>query len=319
MKPLLTALSILVLGGSLALAQCPTPSATTTGMSSVSTVMTSDDIAAANSPYAVSSLCPCAAIAANTVGGDRVIMVLGSEEYFALDNLHLRNLNWREVSANYPSMIDPGNPLTSFSPNGVVRHHGNPYYPYYQVGWYHPASTTIAMTNYTVAGTTEFYAATLPSNLATSDQNTLNAITNQYGGLTPQQAMILGYQPLGTCIAGLGQVYLNPGLVGNSIDPMKPQAFVFSADGHLLAAQYEITCVQNVALFGQPFIASDEVAGGQQLTVWLWQSNSNGFFAPRNAAVGCGPNTAAVNNVCVPTVAGTSEHYRNRRCMDSRL
>jgi len=316
MKSLLTALTILVFGGSLALAQCSTPTATNTGMSSVSAV-SMGEVVSTDSPYAVSAICPCAAIATDTIGGDHVIMVLGSEEYYALNNLHLRNLNWREVSSNYATFNDPDNPLTSFSPNGVVRHHGNPYYPYYQVGWYHPGVTNIAMTS-SVAGSTECYAAALPTTVTTTDQTTLRAVTDQYRGLTPQQAQVLGYQPLCACVTGLGQVYINPSLVGTSIDPAKPQAFVFSSDGHLLAVQYVVNCSQSVSLFGQPLLASDEVSGGQQLTAWLWSSNSNGLFAMRNPGVGCGPSTAA-NCGCGPTVAGTSQRYMNRRCMNARL
>ena len=284
MKTFLSMLFVLVVAGSLALAQCSSCATNESAATDVS----------------VSALCPCAAIATSNLNGNSVIMVLGSEEEYALNRLDLSTLNWREAPSNYASVTSRGNPESNYRPNFAVLRHGNPYYPYYQV------STSYSPTM--VAGSMETYSYTsYPSTLSSGDQSLLRTITDQWRGLTPQQAIVLGYQPLCTCISGLGSVYLNQSLLCNTIDATKPQAFVFGPDNRLVAVQYLIMCNSQLTLFGQPLAASDEVTGAQQLTVWLWQSNSNGLFGPRNPAVGCVSTP--------PTVAGYSQHYNRNACI----
>lgn len=283
MKRLLTTLVAVCLASAAALAQC----VTTTSSVNVSPNATSCPMLPP----------PCAAISAQTITGDEVIMVLGSQERYALEQLHLRDMNWRDAASNHDSLISPTNPLTNFQPNPAVWHHGNPYQPYYQISY----ATSQRNLSASVAGTTESYVA-FPTGTSVDDQSTLRAITERYRTLTPQQAMQLGYQPLNCCVVGLGQVYLNRTLVDNVFDPMTPEAFTFDNCGNLLSAQYILATNQSYCAFGQAFRPGDIFPGTQQLSAWLYQTNPNGTFAARTntdlCTLACAPRDTCVGPDC---------------------
>lgn len=283
MRPMLLLLVALALSAGTALAQYAAPGTTT----SATTVTTATTIAGTTvlcpSDLPAPSLCP--AIAASTLTGDTMIRILGSEEYYALDNLNARHLGWRDAPSNYSSQFSQGNPLTYHNPNPAVTRHGNPYYPYYQL------STPMRL-----ALRAPRFAMTFPGSLSTADRETLTAVANRYRGLTPQQAVAMGYQSTNTCLPGVGIAYVNPSLISTTIDPLQPQAFGFSPDGRLLAVHYIVQSNQPVMAFGQSFQPSPLVANAQQLPVWLYEANSAGMFALNNSRVSCATTvTSAVS------------------------
>ena len=115
---------------SMALAQVTTPPATVTTEVTVTEVAPGTVVCP--SPFMTSE--PCAAIAVPGVGGETVILVLGSEEHYALTNLAVEDLGWRDVPSNYTSKFEVGNPISFHKPNLNVPRHGNPYFPYFQLG-----------------------------------------------------------------------------------------------------------------------------------------------------------------------------------------
>jgi len=222
-------------------------------------------------PVAVVPLPPLSPVAVTQdVTGAPILLVLGSEETFALSNISVRNLNWSDVPSNYVSLFEEGNPLSYTRVNGAVTRHGNPYHPYYLSG-----------TSATVAGLEErFIAGQVP--LTATDRATLQTVYTRYRGLTPAQAMTLGYQPTGAFTPGLGQVYLNQALLTVPFNAVMPQAFVFNRQGKLVAVQYYVMSAQPVTIFGQPATSSTLAPGAQQVTVWLYTNNRNGLFAGMN-------------------------------------
>jgi len=210
---------------------------------------------------------PCAAKAVTDITGETVVLVLGAQEEYALDNLGVRGLNWDEVATTQISITPHRNPLTSSKPNMAITRHGNPYYPYIELG---PIDR--------VAGIQEMFV-NLPGNLTPEARDVLTSVANRYRGLTPQQAILMGYQPLAACIPNIGQVYVNQAAIDNRFDPMNPEAFAFDQRGRLLAAHYIVLSDLPVVAFGQPMAASPIVQGAQQLPVWLFTSNRNGMFA----------------------------------------
>jgi len=207
-----------------------------------------------------------------SVTGQPVIMILGSEETLALSDVQIRNLNYTNVSGNYVSIFEEGNPLSYMQVNGGVTRHGNPYYPYYVVG------------TANVAGLQEIFIPGT-ANLSATDRSTLNTVATRYRGLTPAQAMTLGYQPVGAFTPGMGQVYVNQALLSAPFNASMPQAFVFDRKGKLAGVQYYVISTQPVTIFGQPAVASTIVPGAQQITVWLYTSNPNGRFATSNPRI----------------------------------
>jgi hypothetical protein len=216
---------------------------------------------------------PCAAKSIYDISGNPVVLVLGSEENFALRSMHLRHINWEDVSANSMGLFTPGNPLTSNQPNGSITRHGNPYYPYYAVYG----------VNSQVAGSIENY----PINQTTSSTNPLDVVKNRFNGLTEQQAISMGYQPLSACLQNVGQLYVNRTLIDNTFDPMEPEAFSFDRNGHVLAVHYILLSDQPFSAFGQAFQPSPIVQGAGQLTVWLYLHNPSGLFSFQNPRVKC--------------------------------
>lgn len=236
------------------------------------TVSSSPTMMVCPSPFAVLPA-PCPAMITQTIGGDQTVLVLGSQETLGLNTVSPRHVGWMGVPSNYESLFTEGNPLTYTQVNGAVSRHGNPYYPYFALP---PSSVR-------VAGLQEQF--TSMTTLSAMDQATLQTVGMRYRGLTTSEAQVLGYQPMGAFTPGLGQVYLNNALVGNQINPLLPQAFIFDRKGKLVGAQYDILSTQPVMLFGQTTMPSGMITGAQQLTVWLYTNNRSGLFAPMNPGI----------------------------------
>ena len=107
---------------------------------------------------------------------------------------------------------------------------------------------------------------------------------------------------------GMGVHFLNVGLLGKPLDPLKPQILVYEpVDGklQLVAAEWFVPLSPEVKerpqLFGRPFDGPMEghhplMPKGlhhYDLHVWLWKDNPAGLFAPTNPRVKCpkGPYT----------------------------
>ena len=277
MRPLLMMLVVTSLGAGAALAQYGTTTTVVPGATST-TVMTT------TTAVPVTPVCPsatatlpglCPAIATQAITVDTIVLVLGTEERYALENLPARRINWRDSLLNYDSIFTPGYPLMSHQPNQVVTRHGNPYFPYYQIS-----------TEVNVAGFEERFGQ-IPSTLSPESRTALTQVTNRYSGLTTQQAIALGYQPVGACMEGLGFVYLNQGLVDNVFDPMVPEVFTFDQTGRVVSAQYILVSPQPVMAFGQQMQPSQLIQGALQLPVWLYANNPNGFFTLQNPNIRC--------------------------------
>jgi hypothetical protein len=101
---------------------------------------------------------------------------------------------------------------------------------------------------------------------------------------------------------GMGVHFLNPGLIGPTPDPLKPQILVYEPEGdklHLVAAEWFIPLATGVkerpTLFGQPF---DGPMEGHEplipaelhhydLHVWVFKPNPEGMFNATNPTVKC--------------------------------
>jgi hypothetical protein len=112
-------------------------------------------------------------------------------------------------------------------------------------------------------------------------------------------------------VGGMGVHFLNPGLIGPTPDPARPQILVYEpAEGgarlRLVAAEWFIPLATGVAerpsLFGQPF---DGPMEGHEplmprelhhydLHVWLFKDNPAGLFSATNPAVGCAGHAYAL-------------------------
>ena len=107
---------------------------------------------------------------------------------------------------------------------------------------------------------------------------------------------------------GMGVHFLNVGLLGKPLDPIKPQILVYEPVGdklQLVAAEWFVPLSADVKerprLFGRPFDGPMEghhplmpqALHHYDLHVWLWKDNPAGMFAPTNPAVKCpkGPYT----------------------------
>ena len=106
----------------------------------------------------------------------------------------------------------------------------------------------------------------------------------------------------------MGVHFVNFGLLGTALDPLKPQILVYEPVGgklELVAAEWFVPLSPQVKerpqLFGRPF--DGPMAGHHPLQpkglnhydlhVWLWKENPSGMFAPTNPSVKCpkGPYT----------------------------
>ena len=109
-------------------------------------------------------------------------------------------------------------------------------------------------------------------------------------------------------LGGMGVHFVNFGLLGKALDPLKPQILVYEPVGgklQLVAAEWFVPISPEVKdrpqLFGQPFDGPMEGHHPLQpkglhhydLHVWLWKENPSGMFAPTNPKVKCpkGPYT----------------------------
>ena len=107
---------------------------------------------------------------------------------------------------------------------------------------------------------------------------------------------------------GMGVHFVNFGLLGKALDPLKPQILVYEPVGEklqLVAAEWFVPISPEVKdrprLFGQPFDGPMEghhplqpkALNHYDLHVWLWKDNPYGMFAPTHPGVKCpkGPYT----------------------------
>jgi hypothetical protein len=93
----------------------------------------------------------------------------------------------------------------------------------------------------------------------------------------------------------MGVHYVNPTLIGDSVDIKHPQAIMYEpkADGkmELIAVEY-ITTKRPASLGGQLFNFSGApnrygLGPFYELHVWAWKQNPHGAFADMNPAVSC--------------------------------
>ncbi|MEZ4587990.1 MAG: hypothetical protein R2909_16555, partial [Gemmatimonadales bacterium] len=113
---------------------------------------------------------------------------------------------------------------------------------------------------------------------------------------------LMEYKP-----GGMGLHFLNPALVGQNLDPLKPQVLLYEPVGdrlELVAAEWFVpTAVSKEAptIFGRAFDGPMEghapiLPTGLHhwdLHVWLWKANPNGMMHPTNPNIRCpdGPYT----------------------------
>jgi hypothetical protein len=108
---------------------------------------------------------------------------------------------------------------------------------------------------------------------------------------------------------GMGVHFINLALVGQPLDPMKPQILVYEPVGgklQLVAAEWFVPLSPEVkappAIFGRDFDGPMEghhplmphALHHYDLHVWLWKANPAGLFSPTNPHVKCpkgGPYT----------------------------
>lgn len=102
---------------------------------------------------------------------------------------------------------------------------------------------------------------------------------------------------------GMGVHFLNPALIGPTLDSLKPQVLIYEPTGaghklRLVAAEWFVPTQVSKdppVIFGQtlqgPMEGHEPVLPVQlhhwDLHVWLWKSNPNGTFSPTNPEVRC--------------------------------
>ena len=100
----------------------------------------------------------------------------------------------------------------------------------------------------------------------------------------------------------MGVHFLNGALIGQPLDPMKPQVLIYEPVGgrlQLVAAEWFVPLAPGLkerpTLFGQPFDGPMEghhplmphELHHYDLHVWLWKANPSGLFSPTNPSVKC--------------------------------
>lgn len=249
------------------------PITTTTSVIAVTPGMSTTVVAAA-CPVAVAPYpTPCAAKTGQWINGEDTVLILGSEEEFALQQLDVEDDYWNGMMLYNQNMNSADFAVLNFSPNSTLTRHGNPNFPYYMID----------KENVQVAGVQEQFQTAMPANA----QSVLSAVGDRFEDVTVEQAMAMGYQPLGACVQGVGFVYVNQALIDNRFDAMMPEALAFDDDGDLLSVHYILLSDVPVAVFGQPMQPSVLVPGAMQLTVWPYEENPNGMFATTNPGVEC--------------------------------
>jgi hypothetical protein len=101
---------------------------------------------------------------------------------------------------------------------------------------------------------------------------------------------------------GMGVHFLNAGLIGPTLDPLRPQVLLYEQVGdklRLTAAEWFVPLSAGVTarpqLFGRPFDGPmaghhplmPEMLHHYDLHVWLWKKNPSGMFSPTNPSVKC--------------------------------
>lgn len=129
--------------------------------------------------------------------------------------------------------------------------------------------------------------------------STLGCVDYPKGGGGPDE---MAYKP-----GGMGVHFLNPALIGPTLDSLKPQVLIYEPVGNrlqLVAAEWFVpTAVSKEA----PMIFGTKLDGPMEghapilpvelhhwdLHVWLWKDNPNGVMHPTNSTVKCpdGPYT----------------------------
>jgi len=108
-----------------------------------------------------------------------------------------------------------------------------------------------------------------------------------------QAAELAGYQKFLPCfdspgVGGMGQHYVNFGLLNGSVDANQPQAMVYEVDGNrlqLVAVEYIVPGnLAQPTLFGRPFFWNDKLKIWA-LHAWIWRPNPRGIFENYNPSV----------------------------------
>jgi hypothetical protein len=101
---------------------------------------------------------------------------------------------------------------------------------------------------------------------------------------------------------GMGVHFLNVGLIGPTLDPLRPQVLLYEQDGdklRLTGAEWFVplsaAATARPRLFGQPFDGPmeghhplmPEMLHHYDLHAWLWKKNPAGMFSPTNPTIKC--------------------------------
>ncbi|HYU62533.1 MAG TPA: hypothetical protein VEN12_02025 [Verrucomicrobiae bacterium] len=113
----------------------------------------------------------------------------------------------------------------------------------------------------------------------------------------PAVARLAQYNPLLACfdlpgVGGMGQHYVNTGLLNGTVNAAEPEALVYEVDGdrlQLVAVEYIIPLsawqsADKPTLFGREFTRIDSL-GLWALHAWIWRPNPDGIFANYNPSV----------------------------------
>lgn len=113
----------------------------------------------------------------------------------------------------------------------------------------------------------------------------------------PAVALNAQYNPLLACfdlpgVGGMGQHYVNTGLLDGTVNASEPEALVYEVDGdrlQLVAVEYIIPLgawqsADKPTLFGKEFTRIDSL-GLWALHAWIWRPNPDGIFANYNPNV----------------------------------
>lgn len=117
---------------------------------------------------------------------------------------------------------------------------------------------------------------------------------------------------------GMGVHFFNPALVGQPLDPKRPQVLLYEVKGDklkLAGAEWFVpteVAKQRPRLFGRSFDGPMEghhpIMPAEMhhwdLHVWLWKTNPSGMFSPTNPAVRC-PSTGYTLAEAPPKMVST--------------
>lgn len=137
-------------------------------------------------------------------------------------------------------------------------------------------------------------------------QNKINAEIRQATAHYQQEekAIADGYAPSGHCVPGMGDHYVNFGLVDDIVDPSKPEVLVYEPQKNgrmkLVAVEFIVVAATwDAEHAGPPMLGSQEfddhrAAGSPgppfphyQLHAWVWKHNPDGMYTPFNPTVSC--------------------------------